>query len=75
MVGLFEICQVNQHGKIYQDSPLSSVIEITDEVSRVEDLVPSFKYHQAEENLLTYQSDLNLKRVLWLARNNAIHNI
>ena len=57
-----EICQVNQHGKIYQDSPLSSVIEITDEVSRVEDLVPSFKYHQAEENLLTYQSDLNLKR-------------
>ena len=60
---------VNNMGN--KDSPLS-ILKLLMR-SQAEDLGSKFQEYQAEENLLTYQSDLNLKGKLSVfARNNAI---
>lgn len=61
-IGCDDIVQVKQDGYVF-DLPVSELaIEVSEYKSRVENLIPDFKFIKKEADLLEYNVDLNLKR-------------
>ena len=61
LIGCTEITQIKNESKVLDIPKITDVLQVNDDHSRIENLIPEFKYNQNEENLLEYEKH-SLKR-------------